>query len=46
MNSLSLLLWIVGGILLQLVIFLGYRFWQHWLDYLALRRSAVDLPFR
>ena len=43
MNSLSLLLWIVGGILLQLVIFLGYRFWQHWLDYLALRRSAVDL---
>jgi ferredoxin-NADP reductase len=43
MSSLSLLLWIVGGILLQLAIFLGYRFWQHWLDYLALRRSAREL---
>ena len=43
MNSLSLLLWIVGGILLQLAIFLGYRFWQHWLDYLALRRGAVEV---
>ncbi len=41
MSSLSLLLWIVGGILLQLAIYLGYRFWQHWLDYLALRRTAV-----
>ena len=43
MTSLHLLLWIVGGILLQLVIYLGYRFWQHWLDYLALRRSAREL---
>ena len=41
MSSLSLLLWIVSGILLQLAIYLGYRFWQHWLDYLALRRTAV-----
>ena len=43
MSSLSLLLWIAGGILLQLAIYLGYRFWQHWLDYLALRRSAREL---
>jgi len=41
MSSLSLLLWIVSGIMLQLAIYLGYRFWQHWLDYLALRRTAV-----
>lgn len=43
MNSLSLLLWIGGGVLLQLAIYLGYRFWRHWLDYLALRRNAGEL---
>ena len=43
MSSLSLLLWIVSTVLLQLAIYLGYRFWQHWLDYLALRRSAREL---
>ncbi len=36
------MLWIVGGILLQLAIYLGYGFWRHWLDYLALRRSATE----
>ena len=41
MSSLSLLLWIVGAVLLQLASYLGYRFWRHWLDYLALRRSAI-----
>ena len=43
MNSLSLLLWIIGAILVQLAVFLGYRFWQHWLEYLALRHSARAL---
>ena len=43
MTSLHLLLWIIGAILLQLAVFLGYRFWQHWLEYLALRRSAREL---
>ena len=43
MSSLSLLLWIGGGILLQLAIYLGYRFWNHWLDYLALRSCASEL---
>jgi hypothetical protein len=42
MTSLNLLLWIIGGLLLQLAILLGYRFWRHWIDYLAPRRSAVD----
>jgi ferredoxin-NADP reductase len=43
MTSLHLLLWIIGGLLLQLTIYLSYGFWRHWLDYLALRRSALDL---
>ena len=40
MTSLYLLLWIAGGILLQLAIYLGIGFWRHWMDYLALRRNA------
>lgn len=40
MTSLYLLLWIAGGILLQLALYLGIGFWRHWRDYLALRRSA------
>ncbi len=43
MTSLTLLLWIVGGIFLQLGVYLSYGFWRHWLDYLALRRRATDL---
>lgn len=42
MTSLHLLFWIVGGLLLQLAIYLGYGFWRHWLGYVALRRSALD----
>jgi len=41
MTSLSLLLWIASGIVLQLAIFLG--FWRHWLDYHALRGRAAEL---
>ena len=46
MTSLTLLLWIVSGIALQLAIFLGISFWRHWLDYHALRSRAagLDLP--
>ncbi|ADL54880.1 2Fe-2S iron-sulfur cluster-binding protein [Gallionella capsiferriformans] len=43
MTSLSLLLWIVSGIALQLAIFLGVSFWRHWLDYHALRSSVAEL---
>jgi ferredoxin-NADP reductase len=43
MTSLSLLLWIASGIVLQLVLWLGISFWRHWLDYLALRRGGVAL---
>jgi len=43
MTSLYLLLWIIGGILLQLAIYLGIGFWRHWLDYLALRNSASEM---
>ncbi len=44
MASLTLLLWIVLGIVLQLAIYLGIGFWRHWLDYQALRNRASDLP--
>lgn len=43
MTSLSLLLWIAFGIVLQLALWLGISFWRHWLDYLALRRGEVAL---
>lgn len=46
MTSLSLLLWIVSGIVLQLAIYLGIGFWRHWLDYQSLcsRAAELDLP--
>jgi len=37
MTSLSLVLWIAAGILLQIVLWLGIGFWQHWGAYQALR---------
>ena len=43
MTSQYLLLWIVGGILLQLAIYLGIGFGQHWQNYLALRKGGADL---
>lgn len=43
MTSLALLLWIAGGILLQLGIFLLISFWHHWGDYQILRHKAADL---
>jgi len=33
MTSLTLLFWIVSGILLQLAIFPGIGFWRNWLSY-------------
>jgi ferredoxin-NADP reductase len=33
MTSLNLLLWITSGILFQLAIFLGIRYWRHWIQY-------------
>jgi len=43
MTSLLLLFWIVLGIALQLLIYLGIGFARHWLDYQALRRRAAEL---
>ncbi len=43
MTSLTLLLWIATGIVVQLSIYLGIQFWRHWLDYQALRSRASDL---
>ncbi len=41
MTSLSLLLWIVSGITLQLATFLGLAFWRHWQDFVALKTGLV-----
>ena len=44
MDSLSLLFWIVSGILLQLSIYLGIAYWRHWRDYHALpNQEDLDL---
>ena len=44
MNSLSLLFWIVSGILLQLTIYLGIVYWRHWKVYHALpNREDLNL---
>jgi ferredoxin-NADP reductase len=42
MTSLYLLLWIAGGILLQIAIYLGIGFWRHWQGYQALRNVAAE----
>ena len=46
MTSVSLLLWITGGIFLQVATYLVIVFWRHWLDYQSLqgRAAALDLP--
>ena len=46
MTSLHLLLWIAGGILLQIALYMGVGFWRHWQAYRALRSvtKAFDLP--
>ncbi len=46
MTSLTLLLWIVGGLVLQLVIYLGIGFWRNSLEYRNLRKltAQLDLP--
>jgi len=42
MTSLYLLLWIAGGILLQVVVYLCIGFWRHWQSYQALRHAASE----
>jgi len=42
MTSLSLLLWIALGIVLQLAIYLGIGFWRKWMDYQDLPRRGVE----
>ena len=43
MTSLYLLLWIAGGILLQVALFLGIEFWRHWQTYGLLRKVVAGL---
>lgn len=42
MTSLYLLLWIAGGILLQLALYVCIVFWRHWQAYRALRKVAAE----
>jgi ferredoxin-NADP reductase len=42
MTSFQLVVWIAGGVLLQVAIYLGIGFLRHWQDYLALRTSVVE----
>jgi len=42
MTSLYLLLWIVGGVLLQIAVYLCLGFWRHWQTYQALRDVAAE----
>lgn len=42
MTALYLLLWIVGGILLQLAIYLSIGFIRHWQSYQKFRLAAID----
>lgn len=42
MTSSVLLLWIVGGLVLQLAIYLGIGFGRHWQSYQALRTTVMD----
>jgi len=42
MTSLSLLLWIVLGIALQVGLFLGISFWQHWQSYARLKQGQPE----
>lgn len=39
-TSSSLLLWILGGITLQLTLWLGISFWRHWVEYQVLRTDS------
>lgn len=42
MTSLSLLLWIALGIALQVGLFLGISFWQHWQSYARLKQGQSE----
>ena len=46
MTSLALLLWITGAVLLQIAAYLAFGFWNHWLEYRALRHlvDESDMP--
>jgi hypothetical protein len=43
MTSSYLLLWIAGGVLLQIAVYLGVGFFRHWQTYQALRNVAAEL---
>lgn len=43
MTSLSLLLWILLGIALQVGLFLGVSFWQHWQSYSRLKQGLPEV---
>ncbi|MRR50358.1 MAG: 2Fe-2S iron-sulfur cluster binding domain-containing protein [Rhodocyclaceae bacterium] len=43
MTSLGLLLWILLGIVLQVGLFLGISFWQHWQSYSRLKQGQAGI---
>ena len=43
MTSLELLLWILLGIALQVGLFLGVSFWQHWRSYTLLKQGGPEV---
>ena len=44
MTSLNLLSWIALGVALQVALFAGIGFWQHWQDYTRLKAGMGDAP--
>jgi len=43
MTSLGLLLWIILGVALQVGLFLGISFWQHWQSYSRLKQGQPEI---
>ena len=46
MTSLHLILWISGGILLQIAIYSCIGFWHHWQSYQGLRNAAAEFDLQ
>jgi hypothetical protein len=42
MTTFHLFLWLLGGLLLQVALFLIIVFWQHWLNYLSLQGTLQE----
>ena len=42
MTTFQLFVWILAGLLLQIVIFLIFGFWRHWLNFISLKRNLEE----